>query len=99
MGNESFGAYIKKARETLKLPLRKVAAHLDIDTSTLSKVEHGDRLASPDYLKPLAEILKLDLKEVQTNFIADKINKDFGEMEHVTDGLKAAEKLIKKQKK
>ena len=99
MSTETFGDYIKKARETMKLPLRKVAAHLDIDTSTLSKVERGDRPASPDYLKPLADILQLDLKEVQSKFIADKINKDFGDMEHLTDGLKAAEQQIKKRKK
>ena len=45
MINETFGEYIKKAREIIKLPLRKVAAHLDIDTSTLSKVERGERPA------------------------------------------------------
>jgi len=99
MSNETFGGYIKKARETMQLPLRKVAAHLDIDQSTLSKVERGERPASPDYLKALAEILKLDIKEVQSKFIADKINKDFGGMEHLTEGLKAAEQQIKKKKK
>lgn len=83
----------------MELPLRKVAAHLDIDTSTLSKVERGERPASPDYLRPLAEILELDLKEVQTNFIADKINKDFGGLEHLTEGLKEAEKQLKRRKK
>ena len=83
----------------MKLPLRKVAAHIDIDTSTLSKVERGERPASLTYLKPLAEILQLNLKEVQTKFIADKISKDFGGMEHLTDGLKAAEQQIKKKKK
>lgn len=99
MSNETFGDYIRKAREAKNLPLRKVAAHLDIDTSTLSKVERGERSASPDYLKLLSEILQLDLKEVQTTFIADKINKDFGGLEHLTEGLKAAEKQIKKTKK
>lgn len=99
MSNETFGDYIKKARETMQLPLRKVAAHLDIDQSTLSKVERGERPASPDYLKPLAEILQLDIKDVQAKFIADKINKDFGGMEHLTEGLKAAEQQIKKTKK
>lgn len=99
MSNETFGDYIKKARETMKLPLRKVAAHLDIDQSTLSKVERGERPASPDYLKPLAEILQLDIKEVQAKFIADKIAKDFGSLEHLNEGLKAAGKQIKKGKK
>lgn len=99
MRNEIFGDYIRKRREEKKLPLRKVSAHLDIDTSTLSKVERGQRPASPNYLKALSEILQLDLKEVQSKFIADKINKDFGQMEHLTYGLKAAEQQIKKRKK
>ncbi len=96
---ETFGDYIRKARESKELPLRKVAAHLDIDQSTLSKVERGERPALPDYLKPLSEILQLDLKEVQSKFIADKIAKDFGGLEHLTHGLKAAEKNIKSKKK
>ncbi len=99
MKHETFGDYIKKAREILKLPLRKVSAHIDIDQSTLSKVERGERSASPDYLKPLSEILKLNLKEVQSKFIVDKISKDFAGLEHLTEGLKAAEQQIKKKKK
>jgi transcriptional regulator with XRE-family HTH domain len=99
MINVTFGDYIRKRREEKKLPLRKVAAHLDIVTSTLSKVERGARPASPDYLKPLSEILELDLKEVQTTYIADKISKDFGGLEHLTEGLKEAEKQLKRRKK
>ncbi len=99
MSSESFGNYIRKAREAKRLPLRKVAAFLDIDTSTLSKVERGDRPSSPEYLKPLADILQLDLKEVQTKFIADKIEKDFGDLEHLNEGLKAVEKQLKIRKK
>jgi transcriptional regulator with XRE-family HTH domain len=99
MSNITFGDYIRKRREEKELPLRKVAAYLDIDTSTLSKVERGIRPASPDYLKPLAEILELDLKEVHTTFIADKINKDFGGLEYLIEGLKEAEKQLKRKKR
>jgi len=98
MSNDSFGDYIRKAREAKDLPLRKVAAYLDIDTSTLSKVERGERPASTDYLKALADILQIDLKEIQTRFIADKIEKDFGNMEHLADGLKEVEKHLKRKK-
>ena len=99
MSNTTFGDYIRKRREEIELPLRKVAAYLDIDTSTLSKVERGERPASPDYLKPLSEILELDLKEVQTTYIANKIRKEFGGLEHLSEGLKEAEKQIKSKKK
>lgn len=99
MSNESFGNYIRKCREDKGFTLRKVATHLDIDQSTLSKVERGERPASPDYLKPLAEILQLDLKEIQTIFISYKIDMDLGGLEHLTHGLKAAEKNIKSKRK
>jgi transcriptional regulator with XRE-family HTH domain len=36
---KSFGEYIRKAREEKGLPLRRIAAALDIDTSILSKIE------------------------------------------------------------
>ena len=71
---ESFGEYIRYLREGKKLPLRKVAAHLDIDTSTLSKVEKGDRPISIGYLKPLSTILEVNLKDLQVKFVADAIN-------------------------
>lgn len=93
--NPSFGDYIRTQREAKELPLRKVAAYLDIDTSTLSKVERGERHASLEYLKPLSEILEVDLKEIQITYIADKITKDFGRLEHLSEGLREAEKQIK----
>lgn len=99
MSSKTFGDYIRNRRAEIELPLRKVAAYLDIDTSTLSKVERGERPASPDYLKLLSEILELDLKEVQTTYIADKITKDFGGLEHLSEGLKEAEKQIKSKKR
>lgn len=99
MSIETFGDYIKKAREAKELPLRKVAAYLDIDTSTLSKVERGERPSLTGYLKPLSEILQLNIKEVQAKFIADKISKDFGSLEYLNEGLRVAEENIKRKKK
>lgn len=99
MKSETFGEYIRRLREEKNLPLRKVAAQLDIDTSTLSKVERGDRPISIQYLSPLSEILFVDLKEIQVRFITDTIHKDLGQLEFVLDGLKEAEKQIKKNKR
>ena len=41
----SFGEYLRDKREQAGLPLRKIAAELDIDTSVLSKIERGERTA------------------------------------------------------
>ncbi len=43
---ETFGELIRKLRERNGLPIRKVAAHLDIDPSTLSKIERDERSAN-----------------------------------------------------
>lgn len=64
-----FKKEISSEKESMQLPLRKVAVHLEIDISRLSKVERRDRPASPDYLQPLAEILKLDLKKFKQNIL------------------------------
>jgi transcriptional regulator with XRE-family HTH domain len=95
MKKETFGEYIRRLREERNLPLRKVAAQLDIDTSTLSKVERGDRPISVEYLKPLSEILLMDLKTIQVRYISHTILRDLGKLEFVMDGLKEAEKQIK----
>ena len=40
---ESLGDIIRKLRESKELPLRTVAAFLDIDQAILSKIERGHR--------------------------------------------------------
>ena len=95
----SFGSYIRRLREEKQLPLRKVAAHLDIDTSTLSKVERGDRPISIQYLKPLSQIFEVGLKDIQVQFIADAIGQTFGQLEFIQEGLREAQDRIKKEKK
>jgi transcriptional regulator with XRE-family HTH domain len=92
---DSFGEYIRSKREQKKLPLRKVAAYLDIDTSTLSKVERKERPISLEYLKPLCEILQIDPKDIQVRFIKDKISTDFGQLKYLMEGLQETIKDLK----
>ncbi len=46
MQTENLGDYIRQLREQAEMPLRKLAALLDIDQSTLSKLERGERPVS-----------------------------------------------------
>lgn len=99
MNKESFGEFIRRLREVKNLPLRKVAAQLDIDTSTLSKVERGVRPISIEYLTPLSQILEIDLKNIQVRFIADSVIQNFGKLEYLAEGLDEAKAQIKKETK
>lgn len=77
MKSAEFGAYIKAIRESKGIPQRIVAHRLNIDTSTLSKIELGERQVIIEMIKGLAEILEIDFKELQIKFISDKILSDY----------------------
>jgi len=92
---KSFGEYIRKSRENKGLPLRKVAAALDIDTSLLSKIERNDRLATTEMIPVLSKMLDKTEKEIQTEFIKSMIITELGELKYLTYGLQETLKSIK----
>ncbi len=55
---KTLGEYIRKSKEDKVLPLKKVAAALDIDTSTLSKIERNERRATTEIIPILTETLE-----------------------------------------
>jgi transcriptional regulator with XRE-family HTH domain len=90
----SFGEYLRNRREQLGLPLRKVAAELDIDTSILSKIERSERVATKEMLPTLAKTLEIQQKEIQIEFIQSTVLSELGDLEFLADGLKNVLKKI-----
>lgn len=90
----SFGEFLRNRREQLRLPLRKVAAELDIDTSILSKIERNERVATKKMLPTLAKTLEVQEKEIQIEFIESTVLSELGDLEFLTDGLKNVLKKI-----
>lgn len=91
----SIGEQIRKLREDKGLPLRKVAAELDIDQSILSKIERGERKATKEQIIKIAKIFKVDEKELLINYLSDRVLYDLKDEDLATDALKVAEKKIK----
>ena len=89
-----FGEYLRNRREQLGLPLRKVAAELDIDTSILSKIERNERVATKEMLPTLAKTLEVQDKEIQIEFIRSTVLSELGDLEFLTDGLKNVLKKV-----
>ncbi len=89
----SFGEQIRTLREEKELPLRKVAAFLDIDPSLLGKIERNKRQPSKELIKQIAFFFKIDEKNLIRQFISDQIAYKIieeGDMEI----LKVAEKKV-----
>ena len=91
---ETFGEHLKKLREEHGLPLRKVASALDLDPSTLSKIERGERTANKDMLPILADLFNENEKELCLILFSDKVAYQLIDEDNANDILKVAEEKI-----
>lgn|SRR5690554_7408826 len=94
-----FGNKLRELREQNGLVLRKVAAVLDIDTATLSKIELGDRQAKREYLPILSELYGINLQELEKLWLTDKVYDIIEKEEQGLNVLKEAAIHYKKSQK
>ena len=92
---ETFGEVIRNLREEKNLPIRKVAAQLDIDPSTLSKIERNERSANREQVKKLAELFEVNERILLVDFLSDKVSYVLLAEECSDEVLKVAEEKIK----
>lgn len=91
------GQKIRELREKQNLLLRQVAAHLEVDTALMSKIERGERNASKQQVIDIAWFLKANEDELLTLWLADKLESAVGEESHLaSDALNLAKKKFKK---
>jgi len=75
----SFGEKVRELREKKGLLLRQVAAHLEVDTAMISKIEKGDRKASKEQVIKIAVFLESDKDALLTLWLADKVETAVGQ--------------------
>ena len=91
---ETFGEYIHRLRIDGSMTLTKLAAALDIDQSTLSKIENGKRLVPENILPKLANVFELNLEELQKEYYSEKIAGIIFPQSDTTELLKLAEEKV-----
>ena len=81
------------------MPLRKLSALLDIDQSTLSKIERGERPIKKDQILVLADILNVDRRELVTLWLTDQVYELINsEGENAINVLEIAKTRLKNRK-
>jgi transcriptional regulator with XRE-family HTH domain len=95
MSTETLGVKLRQIREQNELPLRKVAALLDIDVAILSKMERGERKLSKEVVLKLADIYKCNPEELLVLFLSEKIMYEIQDEDLGEKALKVAEKRVK----
>ncbi|MCC6599777.1 MAG: helix-turn-helix domain-containing protein [Crocinitomicaceae bacterium] len=94
MQTENLGGFIRQLREQAEMPLRKLAALLDIDQSTLSKLERGERPVSRQMLPIIAKTFKVDEKELVIKFMSKQVAYQLADEKYAKDILIAAEEEL-----
>lgn len=98
MIKETFGEYIHRLRVEASLTLTKLAAALDIDQSTLSKIENGKRNIPQEILPKLAKIFNLEINQLEKEYFSEKIAEMIYPKENSSELLKLAEKKAEYKK-
>lgn len=91
----NFGSKIRKLREEKQLPLRIVAAYLNVDQAILSKIERGKRKPPRKMVIKLSEYFNVDKKELLTAWLSDKVLYEIADEEQALEALKVAEEQVK----
>lgn len=94
MNSESFGEYVRRLRKSLNLSLRVVGAEVDIDLSTLSKIERNEKYAPAYIIKPLAKLLNQDYGFLQKKYLSDRIYRELRGEDYALEAMEIAQKRL-----
>jgi transcriptional regulator with XRE-family HTH domain len=92
---DSLRMIIRKLREERELPLRTVAAFLDIDQAILSKIERGQRKPTREQVVKLAEYYKVNENDLIVAWLSDKLVYEIENEQFALQALQVAEKKIR----
>jgi len=91
---ETLAEFLRTLREEKGFPLRKVAAALDVDQSSLSKFERGDRLPKEDLIPKIAQFFGINEAELHLRYKSDKVLYEIMTDQNPEEILKVAEEKL-----
>ncbi len=91
----SLGEKIRTIRESKSLLLRQIAAHLEIDTALISKIERGERRLTREQVIKLAKFYNVTDEELLTLWLCDKLLDTIENDPYAMQGLNKAKNILK----
>jgi transcriptional regulator with XRE-family HTH domain len=83
----SIGNHLQNLRKERKLSLRKVADHIGIDVSMLSKIENGERQIQAYQLSRIADFFNVEFRQLQIEFLMQRIHIEYGDQPFLKESL------------
>jgi transcriptional regulator with XRE-family HTH domain len=91
---QTIGEQLKELRENNGFLLRDVAEALEVDSSFLSKIEHGIKRPTRVQIIKLAEFFKINAEDLLITYLSDKVAYELREEEQPNKIMRVAEKKI-----
>jgi transcriptional regulator with XRE-family HTH domain len=91
---ETFGEYIRKLRINAGLPIRKIAAQLDIDSSLWGRIERNERQTNKEVIAGITKIFNQDEQDLFQLFLSDQIVYKIIDEDADIEVLKVAEQKV-----
>lgn len=95
---KNLGETLRELRENRQLPLRTVAAFLDIDPAIMSRLERGQRKATRKQVINLAEYFNVNEDELIIAWLSDKVVYEIADEKLGIEALRMAEEKVKYNK-
>lgn len=90
----NFGNLIRSLRLKNKKTLKEVSAFLKIDSSLLSKIEKGRRMAKRELIKKLSEYYDVKEEKLLISWLSDKLLNEVSNEDLALEALKVAEEKM-----
>ena len=94
----TLGQKLRELREKKGLLLREVAAHLEIDTAMISKIERGEKPCKKEHVPKLAKLLNASEKEVTVLWLSETIYPILRNEQYAIDALNYTKKRLNDKK-
>jgi transcriptional regulator with XRE-family HTH domain len=90
----NLGDYIKEKRKQKGLTQLQLSEMLDIDDTTLSRIEKSKRKIQSNQINKISKALNIDEQEFNEHYIADKIVSEYGDNLKTLQTIKKAVDII-----
>lgn len=91
---EKFGDLVRKERIKKGITLRHVSAQIEIDQSTLSKIERNEVIAPQRIIKKLSDVLGVDYRKFQIRYLGEKIYTELKNEDFAIESIEKAKNRI-----
>ncbi|MEM6698193.1 MAG: nucleotidyltransferase domain-containing protein [Bacteroidota bacterium] len=99
MNSKTFGEFIREHRIKKEWSLRQLAHAIDIDQSSLSKIERNQMISPEKFISPLSKQLSIDFKILQIQYLSDRLFKELSNTDFALEAITIVKKRLEKQQR